>query len=155
MDCEEHRNFTWFPGVDILQKGTVCGNCVFQQNFYTRKLGETTVFFAVLDRLIIFHKSVFKPLITWNCLKSFEGVIWFSQNVRSRNFCIMWKFYTVSYWRLSNVPSWESSYPSLKEPLYKNLSLLYKDRGKQQLMKDNPFSFFQYSHFFGYYAHFW
>ena len=24
-----------------------CGNCVFPQNFYTRKLGEITIFYAV------------------------------------------------------------------------------------------------------------
>ena len=41
--------FTYFPGVEILWKGTVsaqairptlCGNCAFPQNFQTRKLGE-------------------------------------------------------------------------------------------------------------------
>ena len=26
----------------------LCGNCAFVQNFHTRKLGEITVFFAVL-----------------------------------------------------------------------------------------------------------
>ena len=26
----------------------LCGNCAFSQNFYTKKLGEITVFFAVL-----------------------------------------------------------------------------------------------------------
>ena len=51
--CKKYRNFTWFPSVEILRKGTVsnrpklCGNCVFPQNFDTRKTGEVTVFFAV------------------------------------------------------------------------------------------------------------
>ena len=27
----------------------LCGNCVFPQNFHTRKLGEITVFFAVIE----------------------------------------------------------------------------------------------------------
>ena len=51
------RNFIWISGVETLWKGTVsakfqklCGNCVFPQNFYTRKLGEITWFFAVLVR---------------------------------------------------------------------------------------------------------
>ena len=52
-------NFTKFPSVEILWKSTVstwfraihpklCGNCTFPQNFHTRKLGEITVFYAVL-----------------------------------------------------------------------------------------------------------
>ena len=32
----------------------LCGNCVFPQNFYTRKLGEITVFYAVR---VFFKKS--------------------------------------------------------------------------------------------------
>ena len=46
--------------MEILYKGTVsaqfrvncpklCENCVFPQNFHTRKLAEITVFFAVID----------------------------------------------------------------------------------------------------------
>ena len=56
--CEKYRDFTWFPGVEILRKGTVfvqfrairpklCGNCAFLPNFHTRKSGEMTVFFPV------------------------------------------------------------------------------------------------------------
>ena len=56
--CVKYRNFTQFPGVEILWKGTVsewfranhpklCRNCAFPQNFHTRKLGEITVFYAV------------------------------------------------------------------------------------------------------------
>ena len=55
----KYRNFTKFPGKEILWKGTVsaefpairlklCRDCVFLQNFYTSKLGEITVFNAVL-----------------------------------------------------------------------------------------------------------
>ena len=47
---EKYRNFTKFPGVEILWKANfpkLCGNCFFPQNFGTRKLGEITVFFAV------------------------------------------------------------------------------------------------------------
>ena len=51
------HNFTEFPGVEILWKGTVsakfraihpklCGNCAFPQNFHTWKLGEIAVFYA-------------------------------------------------------------------------------------------------------------
>ena len=39
--CEKYRNFTQFPVAEIL-----CGSCTFSQIFHTRKLGETTVFFA-------------------------------------------------------------------------------------------------------------
>ena len=56
VNCVKYRNFTYFPVVESLQKGTVsiefrpklCGNCVFPQNFRTRKLGEISVFYAVL-----------------------------------------------------------------------------------------------------------
>ena len=55
----KYPNFTKFPGVEILRKGTVttefrairpklCGNCAFPQNFHTRKLGEITVFYAMI-----------------------------------------------------------------------------------------------------------
>ena len=54
------RNFTLFPGVEILQKGTVSaefwvirpelfGNCAFLQTFHTRKLGEIKGLYAVLQ----------------------------------------------------------------------------------------------------------
>ena len=33
--------------MDILQKDTVLGNCVFSQNVRTRKSGEITVFYVV------------------------------------------------------------------------------------------------------------
>ena len=56
--CIKSRNFTLFPGVEILWKDTVfawfrairpklCRNCVFPQNFHTIKLDEITGFFAV------------------------------------------------------------------------------------------------------------
>ena len=52
------REFTWFPGMEILRKGTVsakfranrpklCESCAFPQNFHTREPGEITVFFLV------------------------------------------------------------------------------------------------------------
>ena len=49
LHCEKYRNFT-----KILWKGTanrpkLCGNCAFPQNFHTRKLGEITVFYDVID----------------------------------------------------------------------------------------------------------
>ena len=77
--CEKYRNFTWFPGVEILRKGTVSakfraisgnrpklrGNCAFPQNFHTRKSGEITVFFVVIVFVIftnilryIIHKNI-------------------------------------------------------------------------------------------------
>ena len=52
IHCEKYRNFTWFPGVEILRKGTVSANCAFPQNFHTRKSGEITVFFAVIATLV-------------------------------------------------------------------------------------------------------
>ena len=56
--CAKYRNLIYFPGVKILWKGTVSsqfwenrpklwGNCALPQNFYTRKFGEMTVFYAV------------------------------------------------------------------------------------------------------------
>ena len=42
-----------FPAI----RPTLCGNCVFPQNFHTRKSGETTIFFAVI--LHIFFLSFF------------------------------------------------------------------------------------------------
>ena len=57
----KYCHFTWFPGVEILWKGTVsakfqaiirpklCGNCAFPHHFHTRKLGEITVFYAVFS----------------------------------------------------------------------------------------------------------
>ena len=58
--CVKHRNFTKFPDAEILWKDTVStelmtivpklyGNCVFQQNIHTRKLGEITVYYAVIE----------------------------------------------------------------------------------------------------------
>ena len=69
----KHRDFTYFPSVEILWKGTVstdiranrsklCGNSVFSQNFHTRKLGESTLFYAVGKQLKVanyFHKERF------------------------------------------------------------------------------------------------
>ena len=56
--CIKYRNFTLFLGMEILWKGTVsavsrdspklCENCAFPQNFHTSKLGEITVFYAVI-----------------------------------------------------------------------------------------------------------
>ena len=54
----KYRDFTWFLDVKILRKSTVseefqancmkcCWNCVFPQNFHTRKLGEITAFCIV------------------------------------------------------------------------------------------------------------
>ena len=37
-----------FCGKARTNRPKLCGNCAFQQNFYTRKLDEITVFFAVL-----------------------------------------------------------------------------------------------------------
>ena len=56
---ENYRNFTEFPGVEILRKGTVsaefwvilpklCGNFAFPQNFHIRKIGEITAFYAII-----------------------------------------------------------------------------------------------------------
>ena len=50
--CVKYRNFTQFPGVEVLRKGTairlkLCGNCAFPQNLHTRKLGKITVFSVV------------------------------------------------------------------------------------------------------------
>ena len=52
LPSEKYRNFTWFPGVEILQKSKTARNYVetaFPKNFHTRKSGEITVFFAVKD----------------------------------------------------------------------------------------------------------
>ena len=44
VHCEKYRNFTYFPGVEILRKGSE-----FQQNFHTRNLGEIAVFVTVVS----------------------------------------------------------------------------------------------------------
>ena len=57
--CVKYRYFTEFPGVEILRKGRVsaefranrpelCGNCAFPQNFHTKKLGQISIFYAVI-----------------------------------------------------------------------------------------------------------
>ena len=47
----------------------LCGNCVFPQNFHTRKLGEIMVFFAVRGYVIflIFSEN-YRPLLLFYCL---------------------------------------------------------------------------------------
>ena len=58
--CVKYCNFTKFPGVEVLWKVTVStelraivpkhyGNCAFQQNVYTRKLHEITVYYVVIE----------------------------------------------------------------------------------------------------------
>ena len=74
--CIKHCNFILVPGVETLRKSTVTTvfrtnftklgeNCAFPQNFWTRKLGETLVFYVVvtyvdmdLRRLNSQHKNV-------------------------------------------------------------------------------------------------
>ena len=46
MHCVKHQNFTKFLSVEILWK--LCRSCAFFQNFHTRKLGEISVFYAVM-----------------------------------------------------------------------------------------------------------
>ena len=36
-------------GVKYRNRPKLCGNCVISQNFHTRKLGEFTVFYAVIN----------------------------------------------------------------------------------------------------------
>ena len=50
--CAKYRNFTWFPGLEILCKRTdscpkIWENCAPPENVHTRKLGETTVFYVI------------------------------------------------------------------------------------------------------------
>ena len=62
----KYQKFIKFPCMEILQKRTVThsnskntirpkfyGNCALPQNFHTRKLGETTVYYAVTIIIII------------------------------------------------------------------------------------------------------
>ena len=67
----KYRNFNQFPVVEILRKGTVstqflvihpnlCGNCAFPQNFHTRKLFETTVFYAEPSMILTLRPRKFK-----------------------------------------------------------------------------------------------
>ena len=42
--CIKYRNFTKF-----CSKLKLCGNCALPQNFHTIKLGENTIFYAVLE----------------------------------------------------------------------------------------------------------
>ena len=73
--CVKYRNFTQFPGVEVLRKGTairlkLCGNCAFPQNLHTRKLGEIGVFYAVsvisLSKEIVPQRPSFTGAITEN-----------------------------------------------------------------------------------------
>ena len=43
--CIKYPNFTYFPVVETLQKGTVFK--AFPENFYISKLGKITVFYTV------------------------------------------------------------------------------------------------------------
>ena len=36
----------------------LCGNCAFPQNFYTRKLGEVSEFYALLVVYMDYHAAV-------------------------------------------------------------------------------------------------
>ena len=108
LHCIKYCNFTKFPGVKILGKGTVsaefqgctklCRNCVFPQNFYTTELGKITVFFAVLtsttisfrlkDHLIPRQVADFKILtephnwVYWLCLKNYISLKKFCDSYR-------------------------------------------------------------------------
>ena len=68
IHCVKYRNFTQLPGVEISWKGTVsaqfrvnrpklCRNYAFPQTFHTRKLGEITVFYAVISLEILMQLS--------------------------------------------------------------------------------------------------
>ena len=46
LHCVKYRNFTKFHGAN---RPKLCGNYAFPQNFHTQKLGQITVFYAVLD----------------------------------------------------------------------------------------------------------
>ena len=46
----------------------LCGNCAFPQNIHARKLGEITVFFAVLVRMSLFYKKLFSLNVKTNFL---------------------------------------------------------------------------------------
>ena len=65
----KYRNFRKFSGVKFCGNAQfpqslaicpkLCRNCTFLQNFYTRKLGEITVFYAVyikMERKIFIRK---------------------------------------------------------------------------------------------------
>ena len=58
QQCLKYCNFNYFTVAEILWKCTVSpelwaiylksyGNCVFSQNFHTRKLGKVSVFYVV------------------------------------------------------------------------------------------------------------
>ena len=57
QDCRSIQNFVNHP--------KLCGNCAFQPNFHTRKLGEILVFYAVV--LHSPNKNFNKPLIKIPC----------------------------------------------------------------------------------------
>ena len=54
--------------------------CAFRQNFYTRKLGEITVFYTVLNRTLVFYRlaKLKKALEIGFSIKPFSGnpTIW-------------------------------------------------------------------------------
>ena len=74
MYWEKYCNSIYFPGVEILLKGTVsksfwkicpkrCGNCAFSKSLYTRKLGEIKIFFAVI---IVVNKNFIDQKVAQN-----------------------------------------------------------------------------------------
>ena len=88
MHYVKYCNFIYFPGMEILWKGIVSamqklcfstefsGNYAFPQNFHIRKLGEITVFYAVLDPLkVLFRTNIEKQLkVTTTSIEIFYWV---------------------------------------------------------------------------------
>ena len=61
--------WTFSGKTDFENRPKLCGNCAFPQNVHTRKLGEITVFFAVLHTVRVtrnvtkLRKEKFPPAI--------------------------------------------------------------------------------------------
>ena len=51
-------------------RAKLCGNCAFTQNFHTRKLGETTTFYAVVSKISSVKITDIEYFIVNSCFSS-------------------------------------------------------------------------------------
>ena len=98
LHSEKHRNFTWFPDVEIFSKRhsfRLGGNCAFPQNFRTRKSGEITIFFAVLFIVfIIFIENIYLEVLwigleVFSCNKYVDDSVICQRYSRKSNFGVI------------------------------------------------------------------
>ena len=105
--CVKYRNFTQFPDLEILWKGTVstklrvnhpklCGNFAFPQNFHARKLSRVTVFHAVFSIPAGYHMILYSVAVVHSKGKTskqlMECPIYFGDGEVKMMICILGEF---------------------------------------------------------------